>query len=403
MAVVVVRDRAGNRGTAPGVLPPVPGQVRGRPGVTVRQIAAQPPLGPVRAGRRVEFFVDSRRRSYRWSVRRVGASRPIKRGSAPPGRTLGMRAPRGISGAYLLELRAGRTGIAVPFLVQAAARARLLVVVPAITWVGRDRVDGDFDGLPDALDLGRPVRVPRVLDGLPDGFAEETAPLLVALDRARIRYDLTSDLALARSRDPRATDREGVLLAGAVRWVPTALAARLRRYVTDGGRVASFGADTLRRGVTLQDGRLENPTQAAPVDAFGTRVGRLQRAAGPPPPLEPLQEDRTLGLLVGTAGRLDGFAAVEESAPPRARRTRVLTAVGREVPAERRDRAAERGEPPPEPRPALAATRQGSGFVVRVGLPDWGRRIFSDADVGQITRNIVDILRGVRPRPRSPL
>ncbi len=81
MVVVRVRDRSGNVGTAPAVLPPVPGQVRGKPGITVRQITAQPPVEPVRAGERVQFFVDSRRRPYRWSVRRVGASRPIRRGT----------------------------------------------------------------------------------------------------------------------------------------------------------------------------------------------------------------------------------------------------------------------------------------------------------------------------------
>ena len=133
MVVVAVRDRSGNVGTAPAVLPPVPREVRGHPGITVRQITAQPPLEPVRAGDRVEFFVDSRRRTYRWSVRRIGASRPVKKGSAPPGKTLAMRAPRGISGAYLLQVRSGRYSARVPFLVQAAERAKLLVVVPAIT------------------------------------------------------------------------------------------------------------------------------------------------------------------------------------------------------------------------------------------------------------------------------
>ena len=37
---------------------------------------------------------------------------------------------------------------------------------------------------------------------------------LVFLDRRRISYDLTSDLALELTRNPRASDREGVLLLG---------------------------------------------------------------------------------------------------------------------------------------------------------------------------------------------
>ena len=40
------------------------------------------------------------------------------------------------------------------------------------------------------------------------------APLLVFLDRRRIRYDITSDIDLDLTRNPRASDREGVLFAG---------------------------------------------------------------------------------------------------------------------------------------------------------------------------------------------
>ena len=234
----------------------------------------------MRAGQRVVFAVDSRRRSYRWRVRRVGAARAVKKGSAQPGEPLVMRAPQGISGAYLLELRSGRYSTRVPFLVQAPKRARLLVVVPAITWLGLDRVDDDGDGVPNTLANGGPVKWPRVIEGdggLPAGFETQTAPLLVFLDRARIRYDLTSDIALARSRDPRATDREGVVLAGPLRWVPRALARRLRRYVEDGGRLASFGTESLRRGVRVGTNRLTRATQPTPTDPFGARLEPLAR------------------------------------------------------------------------------------------------------------------------------
>jgi hypothetical protein len=410
MVVVAVRDKSGNVGTAPAVLPPVPGQVRGKPGITVRQITAQPPLEPVRTGQRVEFFVDSRRRSYRWSIRRVGAARPIRKGTAAPGRQLALRAPGGITGAYLLQVRSGRYSARVPFLVQAPERARLLVVVPAITWIGVDKVDDNGDGLPDTLETGGPVRWPRVIAGdrgLPAGFADQTAPLLVFLDRARIRYDLTSDIALARSNDPRATDREGVVLAGSLRWVTRGLARRLRRYVEDGGRLASFGTDTLRRGVRLGSDRLTRPTQPTPTDPFGARlqpVGqpRTEKDSRALVPLTALADDASLGLLTGSDGVLDAFGRLEESQPRSdAGRGKVLTAVGQDVTDAERADAEAKGEQPRTALPALTATRLAKGIVVRVGLTGWAARTGQDPEVGQITRNIVDVLRRVRPRVRS--
>ena len=410
MVSVRVRDRAGNLGTAPAVLPPVPGQVRGKPGITVRKLAAQPPLEPVRAGERVQFFVDSRRRPYRWTVRRVGASRPIKKGSGPAGKTLTMRAPRGISGAYLLRVRAGRATTQVPFLVQAQERAKLLVVAPAISWLGVDKVDDDGDGLPNTLETGGPVEWPRVLlgdKGLPPGFATDTAPLLVFLDRARIRYDLTTDLALAGSRDPRATDREGVILAGSLRWIPRPLARRLRKYVDDGGRLASFGTESLRRGVRVGPRRLTQPTQPTPIDPFGARLEpvaapRLADDGKTALPLTALTEDPALGLLTGSDGVLDAFGRLEESAArPETRRAKVLTSLGQDVSDTERAKAEADGELPREALPVLVATRLGKGVEIRVGLTEWARRAGTDAEVAQITRNIADILRRVRPRVRS--
>ncbi len=410
MVVVAVRDRSGNVGTAPAALPPVRGQVRGKPGITVRQITAQPPLEPVRAGSRIEFFVDSRRRSYRWNLRRVGATRPVRKGSAAPGRTLAVRAPGGVTGAYLLQVRSGRYSARVPFLVQAPERARLLVVVPAITWLGVDKVDDDGDGLPDTLETGGPVKWPRVIagdHGLPATFADQTAPLLVFLDRARIRYDLTSDIALARSRDPRATDREGVVLAGPLRWVSRGLARRLRRYVEDGGRLASFGTESLRRGVRVGPNRLTRPTQPTPIDPFGARLEPLSRPragedAKTPLPLTALADDATLGLLTGSDGIVDAFGRLEESgAGPDSGPGKVVVALGQDVTDAERAAAEEKGEPPREPRPALTATRLAKGLVVRVGLTEWVTRAGQDREIAQITRNIVDVLRRVKPRLRS--
>ena len=49
----------------------------------------------------------------------------------------------------------------------------------------------------------------------------------------------------------------------------------------------------------------------------------------------------------------------------------------------------------------LTATRLGKGVAIRVGLTQWAQRAGTDAEVAQITRNIADILRRVRPRVRS--
>ena len=107
----------------------------------------------------------------------------------------------------------------------------------------------------------------------------DVAPLLVFLDRRRIRYDLTSDIDLDLTRNPRASDRKGVLFAGSVRWVTRPLSRRLRKYVTDGGRVALFGGDSMRRGVSLRvlededAGTLLRATRR-PDDPFGARFGK---------------------------------------------------------------------------------------------------------------------------------
>lgn len=408
LIVVSARDVAGNVGTGPR-LPAQPGTVEGMPGVTVRGLAVQPPVRPVRTGERFTVFVDARGRSYRWSMRRLGEPRPRRRsrGRRTSGR-LSVRAPGGVSGVYLLEVRSGRYGVSVPIAVQSGERERVLVVLPTITWLGRDRVDDDRDGLPNTLGSGTNVRYPRPLvgdRGLPEGFAREVAPLLVHLDRARLRYDVTTDLALSEGRDPRATDRPGVLFAGSARWLTRPLGRRLRRYVTDGGRVALFGTETLRAGVTLGGGRLTRATAIGPADALGARIAALRRPElpeGTALELQALQDDPELGLLAGSDGVLGGFSALEEMISP-GERAELLVGVGQAVTDQELLEAEERGVTPREARSALTAVRLGQGVVIRVGLPEWVPRLDDDPEVAQITRNVADLLRRVRPRPRSPV
>jgi hypothetical protein len=343
----------------------------------------------------------------------VGAGRPVKRGkvAAAEAKPLRVRVPEGRSGMYLLEVRSGRRATRAPFLVQAADRADVLVVVPAVTWLGTDPVDDPpvLDGIPDLLTrTGGRVRWPRVFageDGLPPGLADEVAPLLMFLDRAGIRYDLTSDLDLALSDSPRASDRKGVLLAGSERWVTRGLARRLRRYVLAGGRIATFGAETLRRGVSLRtdpgrrSGDLVRPTQPTAEDPFGAKLQPVRRVEDGPQPIEQLAGDPAYGLLTGFDGTLEGFSAFEESDPAAAGgRARLLAALGQPPPEPEPDAPAD--APVPEQRYALTATRLGDGLVIRVGLPEWPQRL-REPEVAQLTRNTIDLLRGRTPKIRS--
>ncbi len=75
---VIARDRAGNEATAPAKVPPDRGETRGVPGLTIRAIAAEPPVHPVTAGSKVTINVDARGHAYHWSLRRLG--------TVPPGR-----------------------------------------------------------------------------------------------------------------------------------------------------------------------------------------------------------------------------------------------------------------------------------------------------------------------------
>ena len=400
------RDGAGNDGS--GVkLPPRRGAIPGRPGVTIREVAVQPPVRPVQAGRFVTFRVDARGRRYDWNVRRLGAGAPRKQNNRPKTDThLTFRAPEGVSGVYLLTVRSGGAVTRVPFAVQGDKHAPFTVVLPMTTWLGRSPLDdaSDPDGIPDTLANGSAVRFPRLFarnGGLPAGFADDVAPLLVFLDRHRVRYDVTTDLALALDDDQPLSDSDGLLFAGQPEWVSRGMARRLRRAVNAGAKVAMFAPRTLRAGVTVGDGKLTHATPPAAIDAFGGRIADVRPLEGDPPPaLSVLAEDTEIGLLEGFAGELPGFDTVEELQSPGP--GKVAVSVGQPITEEEAARAEEADERPREERPVLSAVRLGDGLVIRVGLPGWTSRLVEgDAAVEQLTRNVVDILRGVRPRSRS--
>ena len=146
-----------------------------------------------------------------------------------------------------------------------------------MSWQGLNPVDDDLDGFADTLPEGRSVGLTRPFrsGGLPARFSAEVGPLLRFLDREGLAYDLTTDVSLARGEGPSLGNAPGVALAGSALWLPEPLMRRLRDEVEDGLRVASFGADALRRTVRLEGDRLSDPSRRA----AGERVRRGERPA----------------------------------------------------------------------------------------------------------------------------
>jgi hypothetical protein len=369
---VTVENRALVAGSWPRRLPPRDRAAAPGTGVTITGATLGTPLEPVQAGAVVRVGVAGpKARRYRWQLERVGSSRPVARGRAV-GRELAFRVPaRAGTGLYLVTVRAGGRPASAPIAVRGrSAGGRVLVVLPAITWQGQNQVDENGNGFADTLGHGEPVTLARpfAFGQPPPGFAP-VAALLRYLDSQRVRYDLTTDLALARGHGPVVAGHTGVLLAGSERWLPPSVAATVRGFVQGGGRVASFGPDSLRRDVRLTATRLVQPSRARPVDALGEGTAALKI------PAAPLVVSRdTVGLFAGTNGFVGLFTDFEqETSPPRG--ARLLAVAGR------------------DPRkPAFVAYSLGRGTVVRVGAPAWSTSIESDAQVARVTQRIWALL-----------
>lgn len=381
---ITAYDRAQNATTVPPL--PIDGPVPGRAGITVRRVAVQPPARSVPTGAPVNVRVDARGQAFEWSLRRLGEPEKVADGSRPAGKTnVLFDAPTGRGGVYLFEVRVGETIGRAPIAVRSRADNDLLVVLPMITWLGRSPVDQSGDGVPDVFGRGGVVRFPRPFAypaGSPPELARDVAPLLERLEELEIDFDLATDVDLAF--DAPLTDGQGVLFPATARWTTRTVAKRLREFVDGGGRVAVFGPSALTATVTVADSALSRPTPPTEVDAFGGRLGAV-RALEAGTPLTVTADDPSLGLLEGFSGRLDGFTRVEE-----------LEATGGG------DVVAGVGEESTDLLPALSAVRTGDGLVIRVGLPEWGRQLSSgSAAVEQLTANILDLLRGVKPRVRT--
>jgi hypothetical protein len=381
VAVVRSRDQAGNIGQS------VPDRVlRGRPrrgeklpgrgGITVRYLALQPPLLPTGAGRPFEVAVDARGRTYNWTLRKVGEGAPIRRSRRATGGPLRRRAPGGESGLYLFEARTRDRAARVPVAVDDRRNNRVLVVLPATTWNGRTRVDDDGDGLPNTLELGTPVRLERVFagDGLPDQVERDEGPLLAALHRQGLRFDLTTDVALAVGRGPQLEGHRGVLLAGDTVWLTEDVRRRVRGFVAAGGTLASFGTGSLRSEVRQTPRRLLDAQPLAPADLFGARLGPVQRRTVD---VTILDDDERVQLFAGEEGLFPRVEAWEPTLAAGDEARPFATAVTDD------DRAV----------PVIVGARFGDGIVLRTGIPGFAARVSADAASAELLGRMWTLLR----------
>ena len=365
LAVAEVRDVAGNIGTSTPLdragrpVAPYGQPAAGHAGITMRDLAVQPPLVPARRGGRLTFLVDARGKPYTWTARRIGGA--VSRRGRKTGPMVSLKAPGRSAGLFLFTAsRDGHTASA-PFLIGSGGPSRgVLVVAPLMTWQARSPVDDDGDGFPNLLAAGQPVRLRRVLGTpLPQRFATLEAPVFSWLDRGGHLYDATTDLALATGDGPKLGGHRGVLLAGDETWLPDALQRRLLAFVKNGGTLVSMGTGALRRSARLTPRlRLDRPTAPADVDLFGSRLAPVRRLAAP---VDLTNSKDLIGLFDGTEGLFRSFSVLEETLS--STRPQTATAVT------------------PDGRVVIAALKVGRGRVIRFGLPQLPSRLRTDADI----------------------
>jgi hypothetical protein len=372
-----VTDHSCTTGRFPAQIPPAPGSTL-HAGVTVRYLAAEPPLVPVAAGATAAVAVDARGHAYRWKLRRAAAAHVLGSGSAAPGAGLAVRLPPVGPGLFELTLRWGTHRTTVPLIEDwsparagsARRRPRVLVVLPALTWQGRNPVDDEGDGIPDTLAGGEPVRLARPLvDGLPAGFGDEAA-LVAYLRRAGLPFDLTTDLALIDGVGPRLRAYAGVVLAGTEEWIPASLGATLSTYVEQGGNVLSLGIGSLLREVTISGGEALDPTAPTAVDALLARPGPLAVTHG----ALILVDSDGLGIFSQTSPSLRGYSAYQPIEAVQAPASLVSAA----------------GVTPSQT--SIAGYRLGRGAVVDIGLPGFASSLATNLDARQLLAGVWSVL-----------
>ena len=371
---VTVRDRAGNPAVAPAAVPSA-GLAGAGTGVSASTFTLRGPLEVLAPGDVARLEVGPIDRSFGFVLSRFGDTKALRRGERLGGE-LRVGVPKDARpGLYLVRVRAGRQRAVWPVAVgdPSPGRRLPLLVLPALTWQGLNPVDDDADGFADTLADSRAVRLDRPFARGAPRFGSEVAPLVRWLDREKLRYNVTTDISLARGRPPILGDASGVAFAGSELWLPREFLTRMRRYVTEGGRVASFGADSFRRSVELVEGvEARNPSRPRRQNAFGERTSLVETT---PAPLGVFEDG--LGLFEGLSEFIGDFSAFEVSRGL-VGEAEALTTAGRDP-----------GEP------AFMGYELGSGLVVRTGTPQWNRELSEEAlsiEVPQVTKRIWRLL-----------
>jgi hypothetical protein len=364
-------DAACNTASFPTRLPPVPGSTT-HAGVTVRYLAAQPPMTPVTAGSRALVNVDARQHRYFWALRAAGTEKVLRSGSSASVQ-LTVPLPGGGPGLYELALRWGAHRTVVPLVASAphgAARAKVLVVLPALTWQGENPVDDDDDGIPNTLTAGQPIRLARPLvDGLPAGFGDEAA-LIAHLRIAHLPFDLTTDLGLLQNIGPTVSGHRGIVLAGDERWLPESFGSTLSTFVEQGGHVLSLGIDSLRRSVTVAGGQALDPGHELPADFLLAKPGPLASARG----TLILVDKDGLHIFRNTSGALRGYRSYQP----------IVSVV---APAAIASAAGVSNA-----QPSVVGYRLGHGVVVDIGLPGFGTSLRHNLDASDLLASVWGLL-----------
>jgi flagellar hook assembly protein FlgD len=376
---ITAQNPACDQASWPVVLPPAPDTTPGA-GMSIRYLSVTPPLTPTVSGARASVAVNSQA-AFTWTLHRSGTAKQLAHGSGAAGDThIDVPMPRHLAGLYTLVVRSGTQSAAVPLVAfkagRAASKARVLVVLPMLTWMGSSPVDDSGDGLPDTLGAGDAVSLDRPLvDGPPASLGDDAA-LLSYLNSRHLTYQLTTDVALAEDEGPSLVDRWGVLFPDGEDFLPISsdptdsLVSRLNEFVKGGGRVLALGTGTFT-GTSKITGYPTDPRAGVPTktkaDPFGAERGPLT------PTGDALITELTDDLhLFGNVIAFTGFSQYQPIEPP----------AGVHVSAA----GIANGSP------AIVAFPVGAGTVIEVGLPDFGTSLTNDVDSQELLDSVWHVL-----------